>query len=331
MSLTIADVNTEFGNYYRNDGQGESSIIGLYYQPSVTHGFFNPMRTSNTQERGTKFLKNSVLQRYQSGFTPKGGSEFKPWKIDLAHMKVDEQETFEELLNSYNMFLVGIDTADKKSWPFVRWYMEHMLNQVMQDYELNEVYFGVEGSVIPGTPTANGASMDGLGTQLAASILAGKTTPVAGPPAWSNDAVDFVTEIEDWVKVAKGTSNSHKLMIENDIDYIFMATDKLDLYADGLDQKYNTNYNRTGIGLLGAPKMLPLKRTNIQLVGLPSMGSSERIFMTPSSNRGAYDRIPKGRLPLMIETVDRHVKIFGDIWKGIGFKWGEFVICNQLA
>jgi len=331
MSMTITDVITEFGAYYIDGGQGVQDILQNYYQPSVTHSYFNPVPTKDTQVRRAKFLKSSVLQAYQKAFTPKGGGEFKPSKIDLAWMKVDELETFEELHQSWLGFLVGLDTADKKSWPFVRWYMNEVLKQANQDYELNEVWKGVEGVITPGTATVSGASMNGLAKQIADGILASEIAPVSSNASWSTDPSDFVTEIETWVKEVEGSSNEHRILVENEIDFLFMSIALRKRYAAGLRAKYNMNYDQTGISLTGVKMELPIVDSNIKVVGLPSMTASNRIFMTPKVNRAAFDRIPQGRLPLMLETVDRNVKIFGDIHKGIGFWYKPFVFTNQLV
>lgn len=331
MALTITDVLTEFGSYYRNEGQGVKDIIGIYYQPERTHAYFNPVPTEQTQERRVKFLKSRVLQRYQKTFTPTGGATFKPCKIDLSWMKVDEQETIDDLEKSYLGFLTKLDTNDRKQWPFVRWYMTHIIKQAKQDYELNEVYKGVEGVVTPGTATAAGESMNGLGKQIADGISAGSITPISGPASWATDPKDFCTEIEEWVKTVAGTDNEKRLIVENEIDYIFMSVQLRDRYAQGLREKYNMNYNQTGLNIFGVKEELPLVDSNIKIVGLPSMTGQNRVFMTPSENRAAFDRKPNAATVLQLESVDRSIKIFGDIWKGIGFWYKEFVFCNQLA
>lgn len=328
--LTITDVITEYGQFYRKEGQGRQSIIDAYYQPSVTHGYFNPLPTEQTQERRTKFIKNRVLQRFQSAFTPVGGSEFKPCPIDLAQMKVDESGTLDDLEKSWLGFLANIDKNDRKQWPFVRWYMEQTIKQAMQDYELNEAYHGQLGVLTPGTATAAGESMDGLGKQIADGISAGDIVPITSP-TWSTDAKDFVGEIEQWVKDVASTSNQHRLIVENEIDFIFMSVEMRKLYAEGLDAKYNTNYGRTGIGLTGVTEVLPIAHQNIKIVGLPSMHGSNRIFMTPKENRAAFDKKPNAATVLELESVDRSLKIWGDIWKGLGFWYKPLVFCNQIA
>lgn len=331
MAITITDVLTEFGNYYRNGGQGVKDIIGVYYQPELTHAYFNPVPTENTQERRVKFLKNRVLQRYQSSFTPIGGGEFKPCTINLSWMKIDEQETLENLEKSYLGFLSKIDVNDRKQWPFVRWYVTETLKQAKSDYELFEVYKGAEGVITPGTATAAGASMDGLGEQIADGVTSGAIVPVAGPAAWSTDPKDFVTEIEEWVKSVSAISNEKRLLVENEIDYIFMSVQLRNRYAQGLREKYNMQYDQTGVNMFGVKTELPLVDSNIRIVGLPSMTGQNRIFMTPSDNRAAFDKKPKSASVLEIESVDRSIKIWGDVWKGIGFWYKEFVICNQLV
>lgn len=332
MSLTITDVVSEFGAYFRKEGQGAKDILKSYYQPSVTEAFFNPLPTEQTQERRVKSIKSRVLQRYQEAFTKVGGATFKPATINLAWMKIDEQEILDSLEKSWLGFLTNLDTNDRKKWPFVKWYMEQILAQAKQDYELNEVYAGVEGTVTPGTATAAGASMDGLGEQIADAITATRITPVNGPAvAWDTVPEDFVTEVEDWVDAVVATSNEHRLLVENEVDYLFMSTSMFKRYARGLRIKYNGSYEQVELPFAGNHVALPMVDTNIMVVGLPSMGSSDRVFMTPKENRAAFNKKPKSASMLEIESVDRSIKIFGDIWKGIGFWYPEYVFCNQLA
>lgn len=330
MALTATEIVSEFGSYYRKEGQGAKDIIGIYYQPSVTQSYFNPTITENTQERRSKFLKGRVLQQYQKAFTPVGGGTFKPSKIDLAWMKIDEQETPSDLEKSWVGFLNGIDSNDRKNYPFVRWYMEHIIMQSIQDYEVAEVYKGVEGAITPGTATAAGASMNGLGEQIRLGILGGEIVPVTSP-TWSTDPATFVTQIETWVADVAALTNEDRLMVENELDYLFMSIALRDRYADGLAAKYNVSYNQTGLDIFNKKSILPIKNQNIKVVGLPSMTGRNRIFMTPSENRAAFDRKAQSATGLEIESVDRTIKIFGDIHKGIGFWYKPFVKCNQLV
>ena len=329
--LTIDDVKTEWGSFYRKEGQGQQSILDAYYQPSITHKYFNPVPTTQTQERRVKFLKSRTLQRFQTAFTPIGGSEFKPCPIDLADMKVDESGVLDDLEKSWMGFLSEIDKNDRKQWPFVRWYAEKIIRQAQQDYELNEAYKGVLGILTPGTATAAGESMNGLGKQIADGISASEITPIAGPATWSTDPVDFVGEIEAWIASVESTSNEHRLLVENEIDYLFMSIALRKRYAAGLRKKYNMNYDQTGVAMTGVVQELPIVDSNIMIVGFPSMTGSNRIFMTPKGNRAAFDKKPSSATALELESVDRTIKLFGDIWKGIGFWYKQLVFCNQLA
>lgn len=331
MALTVSSVITEFGNYYRNEGQGVKDILKNYYQPSETFALFNPVPTENTQERRVKFLKNRVLQRYQKAFTPVGGGEFKPSKIDLAWMKVDELEIPDDLEKSYLGFMNSIDSNDVKSYPFVRWYMEHILKQVDQDFELNEIWSGVEGVITPGTATAAGASMNGLAVQIADGITATEITPIAGPASWSTDPATFVTEVETWVNAVKAVSNEHRIIVENELDYLVMSKTLRDRYADGLRAKYNVSFEQVQMLFTGVKASLPIKNSNIKVVGVASMTGSNRIWMTPMENRAGFSRKPvKGRV-FGMEPVDRSIKLFGDIWKGAGFWYKPYVFVNQLV
>jgi hypothetical protein len=333
MALTVTDVVSEFGAYYRNEGQGVADIMQPVYQPSVTLQYFNPLLTTQTQERRSKAIKSRTLQRYQKAFTPIGGAEFKACKIDLAHMKVDEKEIPGELEASWLGFLANLDTNDRLQWPFTKWWMSQVLQQTDNDFELLEAYKGAEGSVTPGTATAAGESMDGLEVQITDGITATDITPVNSNSSWSTDPETFVVEIEDWIKAVAAVSNEHTLLVENDIDHLFFSKTLHQRYLEGLRVRYNLNFDATGIALFGskAGMPLPVVGQNISVVGLPSMAGKNRVFMTPKENRAAFRKKPQSATLLGIESEDRSVKIFGDIWIGLGFWYKPFVFTNQLT
>ena len=329
MALTITEVLAEFGSYYRNEGQGQQQIIDMFYQSSITHQYFNPMPTTQTEERRSKFAKSRVLQRFQETFTPVGGGTFTPCKINLAQMKVDEQETLSHLEKSWLGFLTNVDKSDRKQWPFVRWYMEKMMKQAINDYEINEVYKGAIGVLTPGTATVAGASMDGIGTQIVNAVSAGDIVPIASG-AWSLDPVDFVNQIEQWVKDVANVSNEYRLIVESELDYLFVPIKLRNRYAEGLRKKYQIQLDLTKLQLPGVKVELPIADQNIILTGLPSMTGSERIFMSPKDNRAAFDKKPDINTVFELESIDRTIKIWGDIWKGIGFWYPGYVLTNEL-
>jgi hypothetical protein len=330
MALTVTDVVTEFGSYFRNEGQGVKDILKTYYQPGVTHSYFNPVPTTNTQERRTKFLKSRTLQRYQKAFTPIGGGEFKPCSIDLAWMKIDEKEVPGELEQTWLGFLNSLDSNDRRNWPFVKWWVTQVLNQAEHDFELNEIYFGAEGAIVPGTATAAGASMDGLEVQMNDGVTANEITPIDGPAAWSLDPEEFVNEIETWLKDIEAVSNEHRLIMENDIDYIFMQTSMAKRYAEGLRKKYQVALDLTQMSLAGEKTMpLMVADRNCKIVGLPSMTGTDRVWTTPKENRAGFTRKPAMASVLGVEQEDRSVKLFGDVWKGAGFWYKPYVFMTQ--
>ena len=330
MALTVTDVVTEFGAYFRNEGQGTKDILKSYYQPGNTHSFFNPVPTANTQERRTKFLKGRTLQRYQKTFTPIGGGEFKPCAIDLAWMKIDEMEIPGELEQTWLGFLNNLDSNDRRNWPFVRWWVTQVLAQAEHDFEINEIYKGAEGAIVPGTATAAGASMDGLEVQMNDAVDAGRITPIDGPVTWSVDPEEFVNEIEQWIKDIEAVSNEHRLIVESDIDYIFMQPQFAKRYAEGLRKKYQVALDLTQLSLAGEKTMpLMVADRNCKVVGLPSMSGKNRVWTSPPENRAGFIRKPSMASILGVEQEDRSVKLFGDVWKGAGFWYPEYVFQTQ--
>ncbi len=135
--MEIEDIKTEFGAYYIKGSQNASRIYQLLRASTPTSGLFTPVVTDDTVWRASSATQKRILQPFQKRWTPIDGSEFKPLSIEQFKMKVDDEQTPDDLEASWLGFLTG-PGVDRKEWPFVRWYVEQMLiPQTLEDLELN--------------------------------------------------------------------------------------------------------------------------------------------------------------------------------------------------
>ena len=140
--MTIADIIAEFGAYYINQGQNATRLVQLLYRPAVTDQLFRSIVTDDTVYRASQTRLGRILQPFQKGWTPVGTMSATPIEIPQFKMKADLQETPDDLEATWLGFLAD-DSLDRKTWPFVRWFIEvHCLPQIQEDYELYEVYGG---------------------------------------------------------------------------------------------------------------------------------------------------------------------------------------------
>jgi hypothetical protein len=316
MTITATDVVTEWGALYRQQGQTMNDIQTKLMQKSVTASYFPTRLTENTilEKVSAEFAR--VLQRFQKGFTPIGGTTFEPLKIPLYKIKIDLQETPDDLEESWLGFLAD-SSLKRQDWPFIKWYLMNALIQADKDLELNEIYYGVVGSITPGTATAAGATLQGIKKQINVLDGAGKLNKII-MGAVPTDAVDFVDYVEEMFE-------STDRLLRNEISEIFMEQDKENLFRDGMRIKYNTYYNQVGDN-----DITKLRNYNVRLVGLPSMTGSDKIWYTPSWNRQAGFKKPGNAGIFQVENVDRTVKAYTDYFKGFGFWIGEYVTSNDV-
>lgn len=320
-TIVATNVLAEWGVVYRAEGQGVKDILTKLMQRSVTAGYFQTRITDKTILEKVTAEFSRVLQRFQKGYTPIGTTTFEPVKIPLYKLKIDLQETPDDLEESWLGFLAD-NSLNRKDWPFIKWYLTNALIQADKDLELNEIYNGVPGTVTAGTATAAGASLKGIKKQINEANTAGtllKLTMGAVPStATDQGKKDLVTYVESMIKQTPR-------LLRNELDYVFLNEDLHDDFRDGMRLKYNTNYEAVAEG-----KITKLRNDNISVVGLPSMVNSTKIWTTPQWNRQAGFKKPGNEQIFNVENVDRTVKAYTDYYKGFGFWIPQYLVSNDV-
>lgn len=269
MAINVADVISEYGDYYLNHGQNQSSLIQELLRPSVTAAEFRLIPTTDTVVRMGSSEMTRVLQPFQSTFTPIGDVTFKANPIALFNMKIDMEITPDDIVNSWLGFLEG-EGIKREEWPLIRYIMEiHIPAQHAQDFELNESYLGVYAAPTPGTAGAAGTSMDGIKQQFTNNAAKVQTISMGALPTADEDVVAYV---EDFV--AQLPKEYRKR-----INKLYMNEDAHLKYRRGKRSKYNQNYAQEADldRVIDFPQM--------SVMGLPSMGEEQTIWCTLESNK----------------------------------------------
>lgn len=312
--MTVTDIITEYGAYYRKNPDNMKRIFKLMLAASTTNSVLTPIVTEDTQFQAAKVLMTRVLQPFQKAFTPINPATVKPAKIQLYEMKVDIQETPHDYEAMWLGFLTGED-VDVKQWPFVRWFLEsYIIPQVKEDYELNEIYKGIFAAPTPGTAGAISTSMNGLGKVIADAITAGEMTPITtGVPSTNNTT---------WVGQVEAFADSINQKYWGVKMNVGMSEPLARRFMRGYQEKYgkDTNY-KDAKG--------DVQFTNLTVVGLPSMAGKNRIWCTPPENAVRLIKKPKNMDVFQIENVDRTLKMYSDFWSGAGFLVNEAVFVND--
>lgn len=324
MSINVTALKSTFGKLVQGQ-QGKDFIVKEFLVPSVTETEFNMLPTELTQVRKAKAAVDQVLQAFQAELTPAGIVSFTPRTIDLQELKYELELDPDVIEDSIIGYLANPDTNDRSDWGITKYVVnELMIQKGRENFELHEAYKGVKAAIVPGTPSALGASYDGIGTIMAANIADFEV--VNSAPIWSTDPVDFVTEVETWIEACRATSEINRTIIDNAVDKIHVSQTLAQRFKQGMRLKYNINYAQIN------DPMRPFNAERISVVGLPSKSGSNRIEMTFKQNRAGYIKRPKSETEVGVNLANPYAPtLYAKFWKALGYWHPEYVFVNQLV
>lgn len=313
--MDIADIITEFGAYYIKGSQNTARIYTMLRANTVTETLFTPIVTDETLWRAAESVHKRILQPFQKAFTPIDGAQFTPKEIRMFKMKVDDSQYPDDLEASWLGFLAG-SSVSRIEWPFVRWYMEeNLIPQTKEDEELNEIFWGVRAEPTPGTAGAAGTAMDGINKIIMDGQNDGSISTIAtGAPA--SDDEDFVDQVEAFADAINKKYWRTPMQLA-------MSEANERKYQRGYDKKYGRNTNNLG------KDDTQVSKTNLTVVGLPSMIGSNGMWCTPKANAIKLLKRTENMNNFKIENVDRQVKLYTDYSTGIGFVINAAVFAND--
>lgn len=316
MSINKTDIVASFGNIYLNTGEGRNNLYELMNFRSDTEKLGVPVFTQSDVYRCSLTLVDEILQPFQKQWTPKGTYTFKPTEIVLRPFKADQELYPDDIKSSWLGFLAGMPQIDRKMWPIVRYIVEVMsIPQIAEDYERKVIYNGVYAAPTPGTPGTAASSMNGIGKIIADHITSGRTVPIV-TGALSTNSVTFVEQIEQFSQNISDRYYGQQM-------FLAMSPGNAKRYAHGYQKLYGTAVNFMEENRFRVPL------ANLDIVGLPSMIGSNRIWSTVQKNFiRAYKEAPD-TVPMAIENIDRQVKMYTDFSRGVGFAVPEALFVND--
>jgi hypothetical protein len=323
-SIDAADVVTQFGAHYINEGQNLAKIKNLPYTASKTRGMFRVLPQLGDYFKSTNAQMGSVIQAFQKAFTTKGQIKFKPNAFPLFRLKIDMTIFPDDIMKSYLGFLAGQPDNERANWPIIRYMMEVHLPKAQENDWENKMAFGGE-YVTPVDGTAGDAedSIDGIKAVIKKYNTAGDTNLENGAldfGAIATDPKDFCTQVEEWVE-----SMDPKLRAE--IDYIFMSETLATRYKQGKRAKYGRDVAfLTGTGV---SNLLTIEdRPSISVMGLLSHEGSDLIWATTPDNRIRPLWRSQLENTFKVESEKRNVHIFTDWYEALEFEVPQLIIHN---
>jgi hypothetical protein len=313
--MDIDDIIVEFGAYYIAGGQNMARLVRQLNRAAVTETLLTPMITDDTLYRGAETQFTRVVQPFQSAWTPLNPLKIQPVEIKLFKQKVDLDEEPHVLEATWLGFLSG-DDIDVAQWPFIRWYMEvHLLPQIPEDMEMNELYSGKFVAPTAGVAGAAGTSMDGLETIINRHIGSGRTAPITLGAIPTNDDQDTYEYMEMFAD-----------RINKKYWKIPMVIGMDEAIARRAIRGKRAKYGKDVAGL-GNP--LAIEDTNLTFLGLPSMDGAQKIWCTPKWNVCYFRKKTQNQKQFKIEVVKRILSLYSDWWNGVGFHIPEIIFTND--
>ncbi len=315
-TITSADVVTEFGSYYLDNGQNVDLLKMRPFEEFGTMDAFTVIDTGmETILRLSDVQVGEIIQPYQDAFTPKGSVTFEPIQIPLQQMKIDQQFNPSKLANSWLGFLTSNNT-DRTTWPFTKWMLEvYLMKQSKKDYELSLIYTGSAASPTAGTAGAASTSMDGVKKLINAGITASTITPIT-LGTLSTTPATFCTQIETFVASIPEVYWKENMVIN-------MSRTLRNRYRAGRRAKYNMYFAQ----FTDLDQVADFE--NISVVGRASQVGSVKIWMTPKYNAIMGVKGFSNINGFEVEKVDRNVKVYTDWWAGIGFLMNDLMWTND--
>jgi hypothetical protein len=313
--MNVADIITEFGAYYINQGQNAARIVEILNQKFGTEDAFTSVVTDDTVWRGAQSDIGELLQPFQKAWTPKGEVGFTPIEIKQYPFKVDFEDYPDDLEATWLGFLAD-GALDRREWPFVRWVIEmKILPQIKEDLELKAIYNGEYAAPTPGTAGSAVAAMNGAKLIINQHILDGRITPIP-TGTLSTTPATFVGQIETFADAI----NTRYWNAPMDLN---MSQTNARRFFRGQRALYGKDTDFDGVRML-------VQGTNISVVGRASMAGSNKIWATPKKNAILLKKKTQNVNRVQVENVDRQLKVYTDFYKGAGFLIPELVFTNEL-
>lgn len=326
ISIPASELVADFNTNYRAGSFGESQLKTLLRQKSHTPSVARPVVTSDNVYTLSLAELGEVVQPFQTKWTPKGPLEFVPNEIRLRRLKADWQGEPDELVDTWLGFLSGLPAnIDRKTWPFVRWFVEvHFKQRITHDMEKKVYGKGVYTAPTPGTAGTARMSMDGI-EQILKDGLANAERPM--------NQLDVP---------AKFTGSNSFEVIESIMDQVFEHTPEAEGedFIIGVEPKiakyyYRDDRNTHGANMNYNPannlvQFSDLAGGGMRIVPMPCLAGTGVVFATPANN--FLDVRKSASIPMpRVENVDRTVKIYTDWHEGLGFGVNELVWANTAT
>jgi len=315
---TLVDALQAFNREYSPE------IQSAIYQRLMFPMYMTPKSGVTDEHIGTSVDTSEVLQGYQKAFTPKGDATLTPYKTKARPVKIDfKLEEVEKLRQTYlaKMYREANGKKQYDEMDFVKFLLtEQLPGRIAKDMEVVS-WQGNYAAPTAGTAGTALEATDGIGTVISDEITAGN---IAGDRLIVTGAVtstNIVDKIELFLDALPDAVHTSDVM---DGANVFISHANLRAYLRAYATKYGTQADYKG-------PVAKAYGSNVNLVGIPGMGSGDRFLFTPKANLiHCFDKVDYPT-EYEFEVAQRTISVYADWIMGFGFESLGLVYVNDQA
>jgi len=318
-TLTITDVVSEFGDYYKNGGQNESNILQQMKEKRQLDAVSQKRIIDGDILELSQAEISGIIQAFKTNWSPGNAATFTANPIRTRNIKIDLEMYPDDIKSSWLGFLANIAEGDRANWPFVKWYWEKLVGpQWGKDLSLVDWAGNYVAPTNNTTPGATKGSYDGLRHQIIADAALGGSAKMIDMALSGN----LATAASAFDVVEDAAASIPQYWLDEEIVFIMSAKSELNYFRD----RRNTHGQNYGQDNMKSRAMTVDGRPNwkiVPLTGMDQESDHDWLVVTPASNlinvrRGAgYN--------LKMESARRCVSVMADWHEGFGFGIKEMV------
>lgn len=324
--LDATQLVLDFNNKYRAGIINMGMMNRPLYKKRTFDSLFVDIYTDNTVIDQVNIQESGRFQQFQDVLLPLGGMKFTPNEIPLTHIMLDTALSPQKIAGTAIDFLAD-QNMDRANAPIVAIWLMSILDSAMDNFHKNETFFGVKSAITQGTPTAEGATINGIKKILE---IARANTSAAFQPHVIQPAVTVPTDDAEFVDYVEEFWSSLPKEIQDLALPIAMSTEAIEKYKRGLIAKYQSGgWNKLGYNVDMDSLTEKIYARKGTILGVSDMDGSDKIWLTVKGNaiRGLknsnnMDRWKVGEKDLKL------VQATKDYWIGYGFLNYDWVYEN---
>jgi hypothetical protein len=319
ISITTSTILEDWQEYYVNAGQSAEDILQAVQDKRDFINVAERRVVDGDIYQLSESEITDVLQAFKNTFSAKGAVTMTPVPIRLRNVKIDLSLNPDKIKSSYYGFLAGLPSADRASWPIVRWIWEKL---VMPKSAANLAYVDWAGQFV--SPTENSTAgttlgaYDGLKKIITDDLDGG--TPKMNELTLTNSLLNTAQTFSAFEETLDQLDQKY-----HDEEMVYLCSPKT--YLAYFRDRRNSIGDNADYAMKNNSRVMTLDgRDNHEIIkmnGIGRAGDHGWLVVTPKRNLFHCNR--QNAYNVAMESDKRSVALMADWYEGVGFGLAEEV------